>query len=95
MTRKHDDPMKDLAFLGRGIRRTILRDATAVALGAAAGALLGLIGAWVLGLSTGFGVRFGLLAGAFLGLAGRSLLRPLFDYDARPPADETGDDSRR
>ena len=71
-------------MLGRGVRRTFIRDVVAVALGAGIGALLGLICVYIVGL--GFGaVKLGALLGVVIALSARSSFGKLFEYDQEPP----------
>lgn len=77
-------PKNELAFLLGGVRRTFLRDARAIALGACIGVVLGFLGAYFLGVSAQSGIKFGALVGAFVGLSARSHMSRLFDYDRHP-----------
>ena len=81
----NEKPTNEWAFLGRGISRTFVRDIKAIAFGVITGAILGFLGAYFLGLSAQFGLKFGALAGAFVGLSARSHLSKLFDYDKPAP----------
>ena len=81
MSDKDKTTAQDLAFLGRGVGRTFVRDILAIAAGVGIGAVLGLVAALVTGFTLLSGVKLGALAGAFIGLALRSFMRPLFDYD--------------
>ena len=74
-------PTNEWAFLGRGISRTFLRDVKAIAFGVCIGVVLGVVGAYLLGLSAQFGLKFGALVGAFIALSARSHLSRLFDYE--------------
>ena len=76
---------EEITTLGRGIARTFKRDVIATIAGALIGMLIGLVLSVTVGVLTFWGwIKFGALLGAFLGLASRSLFKPLFDYD-RPP----------
>ncbi|MEL7177409.1 MAG: hypothetical protein AAGK28_12895 [Pseudomonadota bacterium] len=77
-------PTNEPVFLGRGITRTFLRDVKAVATGVCIGVFLGILGAYLLGLTAQFGLKFGALFGAFIALSARSHLSRLFEYDQKP-----------
>ena len=83
-------PTSEWVFLGRGISRTFLRDLKAIGSGVCIGVILGVLGAFLLGLSTQFGLQFGALVGAFIALSARSHLSKLFDYE-HPPNDKDPD----
>jgi hypothetical protein len=83
-------PTNERAFLARGISRTFLRDVKAITFGLCIGVILGVIGAYLLGLSAQFGLKFGALVGAFIALSARSHLSRLFDYE-HPPHDKDSD----
>jgi len=85
------DPKDEWATLGRGIKRTFLRDLIVTAIGAVAGAALGVILALLSGLSLRFGLLGGALIGMILALSLRSLTSPLFDYDSPPPEQDKKD----
>jgi hypothetical protein len=76
MSNDDKDPVNEWAFLGRGVLRTFVRDIVAIAVGVGIGVILGLVGAYILGFSPQFGIKFG----ALIGLSARSLLSRLFDY---------------
>lgn len=75
MKKKDKSVHEELAFLGRGIRRTVLRDAGAVVIGI----VLGAGAAFLLGYS----LKLGVVVGALVGLLAGSFRNPLFDYDSR------------
>lgn len=74
----------EFKMLGRGILRTFLRDMAAMAVGGIVGAIVGVIGAFMLALPPRLGFYIGGLAGIAIGLMARSTFSALFDYD-RPP----------
>ena len=88
MSKKPPSTKEELAFLGRGIVRTFVRDVIVVTCGAIIGAALALMVLSVMGYPATAGLKLGALGGAFLGLVFRSVFSPLFDYDGRPPKDD-------
>jgi phage terminase large subunit-like protein len=86
MTDKNDDRPEfrdELRMLGRGIGRTMIGDAKAIAIGAAIGAALGLTLALIGLVSFRFRLVGGALVGGIAGLLGHGLLRPAFEFDQR------------
>jgi len=75
---------EELEALGKGIARTILRDAAVIVGGALLGALIGFLIAVGVGVPFWSSLKLGALAGTIFGLTVRSLLIPLFDYDSLP-----------
>ncbi|SMY05956.1 hypothetical protein [Flavimaricola marinus] len=81
MKKDDDDFASSMAFLGRGVLRTLKRDVITTVAGAALGAILGLLAAVVLSYPLQSLVKIGALLGAFIGLASRSVTSKLFEYD--------------
>ena len=85
MNNGNEKQKNEWVFLGRGISRTFFRDVKVTVLGVSIGAVLGLLAAFLLGLSAQFGVKIGALVGAFVALSARSHWYRLFEYDKIAP----------
>ena len=76
MRKKKEGSEFDVAYLGRGILRTLKRDIFVIGIGVAVGAGLAAI--------LGFTIKLGVLSGAFIGLLFRIFFSYLFEYDDPP-----------
>ncbi len=85
MSNHKKKPANILAFVGRGVVRTFLRDVKATVFGVCIGAILGFLGAYLLGFSAQSGTKFGALVGACVALLARSHFHRLFEYDQPAP----------